>query len=145
MRIVITRADGGISIMVPASGFTTIDEEIAKWAELHVGEYVSHEVVDDAAIPTDRYFRNAWKGDLTVDMDKAREIQRSHIRAARIPLLAALDVEYMRAHETGDSVKLAEVTAQKQALRDAPADLALDAAKTPEELKAIWPTALGQR
>jgi hypothetical protein len=76
---------------------------------------------------------------ITVDMAKAREIQRGRIRAARQPLLAALDVEFMRAVEAGDAARQAEVAAQKQALRDAPAHPDIEAAETPEALKAVWP------
>jgi len=76
---------------------------------------------------------------ITVDMGIARDIWRDKIRAERNKHFAELDVAYQRADETGDSVKKADVAAQKQALRDAPADPAIDAATTPEKLKAIWP------
>lgn len=93
-------------------------------------------------IPNDRTFRNAWRTDLTVDMEKARDIWRDRIRAARAPLLAALDVEYQRADEAGDAAAKADVVARKQALRDATADPAIEVATTPDHLKAVWPAAL---
>ena len=76
---------------------------------------------------------------ITVNMDKAREIKRDQIRAERDPILAALDVEFMRAVEQGDTAKQAEVSAKKQALRDATKHPAIDAAQTPEELKQVNP------
>lgn len=77
---------------------------------------------------------------ITIDMDKAREIHRDRIRAARAPLLAAADVDFQRALETGADTSA--IVARKSALRDAPADPAIDAATTPEQLAAVWPAAL---
>jgi hypothetical protein len=79
---------------------------------------------------------------VTVDMSKARKIQRNRIRVARAPALAELDIAYQRADEQGDAEAKAAVVAQKQALRDAPEDPAIDAAKTPEELAAVMPEIL---
>lgn len=74
---------------------------------------------------------------VTIDMTRAREIKRDHIRAEREPLLAAADAEYMRADEAGDADVKAAVAARKQALRDAPAAAAIEAAATPAALAAI--------
>jgi hypothetical protein len=72
-----------------------------------------------------------------IDMAKAVEIQRNRIRALREPLLAALDVEFMRAVERGDQAEQARVVAEKQRLRDLTNDPRLTAAKTVDELKII--------
>jgi len=79
---------------------------------------------------------------ITVDMTKAREIKRDMSRAERKPLLEKLDVEYMRAQEAGDTARQQEIAAKKQALRDATVDPVIDAATTPDELKAVRPAAL---
>ena len=79
---------------------------------------------------------------ITINMQKAVQIKKDMVRPARQPLLDALDVEMMRAIESGDSVKQAEVSAKKQALRDATQDPAILNAQTPEELKAATPAAL---
>jgi len=79
---------------------------------------------------------------ITVDMTKAREIKRDMIRAERKPMLEKLDVEYMRAQEAGDTQKQALIAEKKQSLRDATADPVIDAATTPDELKAATPAAL---
>ena len=79
---------------------------------------------------------------ITVNMTKAVEIKKDMIRAERDPKLAALDVEFMRAVEAGDTAKQAEISTKKQALRDATDDPAIAAATTPDELKAVVPTAL---
>jgi hypothetical protein len=39
----------------------------------------------------------------------------------------------------GQGDVVATIEAAKQALRDAPADPAIDAAQTPDQLKAAWP------
>jgi len=79
---------------------------------------------------------------IRVNMDKARDIKRDIIRSERKPLFEALDVEFMRSVEAADLAKQAEIAAKKQALRDATQDPAIEAAQTPEELKAVRPQAL---
>lgn len=79
---------------------------------------------------------------INVNMDKARDIKKDMIRGARTPKLEALDVEFMRAVEAGDTAAQATIAAKKQALRDATDDPAIAAAQTPDELKAVVPTAL---
>jgi len=81
---------------------------------------------------------------ITVNMTKAVEIKKDMIRAEREPKLAALDVEFMRAVEAGDTAKQAEISTKKQALRDATDDPAIAAATTPDELKAVVPAALAE-
>jgi len=75
-----------------------------------------------------------------IDMAKAKEIHKTNIRAAREPKLAALDIEFQKALET--SADTTSIVSKKKALRDAPANTAIDAAKTEAELKATWDTAV---
>ena len=77
---------------------------------------------------------------ITIDMNKAREIHRDRMRAARAPKLDVLDIAYQRAHETGSNTT--EIVAQKQALRDVTKIPGIEAAQTPESLKAVWPEVL---
>ena len=79
---------------------------------------------------------------ITVNMAKARDIQRDKMRAARKPIMEKLDVEFMRAVEAHDIAKQGTVVGLKNLLRDVTADPAIEAAKTPEELKAVWPSVL---
>ncbi len=79
---------------------------------------------------------------IKTDMAKARELHKDKIREERQPLLDALDIEFQKALETDDATKKAEVIAKKQALRDAPADTAIDAATDEAGLKAQWNTAI---
>jgi len=75
-----------------------------------------------------------------IDMAKAKEIHKTNIREARKPLLESLDIEFQKALETGASTT--DIVAKKQALRDAPADSAIDAASDADALKAQWNTAI---
>ena len=75
-----------------------------------------------------------------IDMAKAKEIHKTRIRNARAPKLAELDVEFQRALETSSSTT--DIIAKKQALRDEPADSAIDAATDEAGLKAQWNTSI---
>ena len=77
---------------------------------------------------------------ININMTKARDIHREKVREARNPKLAAKDVEFQRALETGADTSA--IVADKQALRDAPASAAIEAATTADELKAVWDTEL---
>lgn len=79
---------------------------------------------------------------ITVNMLKARDIQRDKMRIARKPKLEALDVDFQRAIENDDATEKASIVAQKQALRDVTQDPAIESATTPDELKAVWPDIL---
>ncbi len=74
----------------------------------------------------------------------AKAIHKEYMRNVRTPLLAALDVEYQRAQETGASTTA--IIAKKQALRDQPATVdALNITETSvvgvtTQLKACWDT-----
>lgn len=184
-RIVCTRPDGGISIVVPTegarlahwitfsdgtmlqsgSGAVPVDTilrgwpvigAIARWAETE-DEFIARiaakdapkdainiHVCDESEIPADRTFRNAWEdtGKISVNMPKARRIHRDQLRVLRKPLLETLDVEYQRADERGDLLEKRRIAVEKQKLRDVTADPAIEAATTPEELKAAVPQVL---
>jgi hypothetical protein len=164
ITVAVTRADGGLTVMrvitteyqpdgdgVRVAAWTIdptddyIEAIIAKHAWSGPQAAVSWRRVPNSFVDesTDRTFRNAWrdakKGKPEVDMSKARDIHRDRLRALRQPLLEALDAEYLRADEEGDTAKKAATVKRKQALRDLPANPAIEAAKTPDKLKAILP------
>ena len=94
-----------------------------------------------ATVPSDRHFRGAWSlsgSVISEDMTKAKEIFKDKIREVRAPLLDAEDVTYMKALEAGDTDAQAASVAAKNALRDAPAAAAIDAASDIAALKAAW-------
>ena len=75
-----------------------------------------------------------------IDMAKAREIHKHKIRLARKPKLEELDIEFQKALETGASTT--DIVSKKQALRDAPADSAIESASDTDGLKAQWNTSI---
>lgn len=70
---------------------------------------------------------------ITININKAKEITKDRLRVERAPLLQALDVEVMK--NITDSVRLAEIEAEKQRLRDI--TKIVDTISTVEELKGI--------
>lgn len=137
MKILIKRSDGGVSILNPTMEATP--ETILRDVQGSRG-YVSHREIDETLIPEDRTFRDAWTDDnptptIDVDMEKAREIQKDNLRTERQPLLDELDIEFMRAVESGDTALQKEISTKKQALRDITDHPDIENAKTPEELK----------
>ena len=55
---------------------------------------------------------------ITVNLTKAKEIAKNNLRTERAPVLAALDVSFMRAVESGNTELQATIAEQKQELRD---------------------------
>jgi hypothetical protein len=114
----------------------TVEEIQAK----DVPDGVTSYIVKHSDLPSDTDFQNAWvykDGSVQVDLAKAKEVHREYIRRERKEKLAALDIEFQRALETGDT---SAVVAKKQVLRDATADSAITAATSLAELRALWNT-----
>jgi hypothetical protein len=70
---------------------------------------------------------------ITINLDKAKEITKERLREEREPLLAAQDVAFQRALESGADTK--SIVAEKQRLRDV--TNLVDTATTLDELKGI--------
>ena len=149
-KIIFTRPDGGVSVVTPVintfgeeEGFTETQAEQRAWDKLPT-DAINPRWCAANEVTADRTFRDAWGdiGKVSVNMPKAREIQKNALRTLRTPKLAALDVEYSRADEKGDATLKASIAAKKQLLRDVTADPRIAAAQTPEELKAVIPEVL---
>ncbi len=116
---------------------------IAKWSKEARDAVVKVTPIRESDVPKDRSFRRAWrrcdKQGVRVCPEKSKEVMRDKIRWAREQRFAVLDVDYIRALEEGDDVKMAAVRAKKQALRDAPADPKIDECESCEGLKKTWP------
>lgn len=144
MKIIIKTTDG-VAVMSLAEG-ADFEDVLFKWKLVNPGKYISHREMPDEAIPTDRYFRDAWEDttpELVIDinMAKARDIHLNRIREQRNDELSKLDIEAIKAQDIGDVNALAKIRARKQELRDLPAILAptLASALSVDELKAIQP------
>jgi hypothetical protein len=101
---------------------------------------VGFKVIDRAAIPTDRTYRNALKLDgvkVVHDMPKAREYHRTLLRHERVGKLMELDGQWMRAAGQGKKAEQDAIEAERQKWRDAPADPRIEAVQSVEELKQI--------
>jgi hypothetical protein len=96
--IIFTNDNGGVSVCMP-TGELDIETVKAK-------DTPSHSIIVDTSVlpETDNDFFNAWEladGVVTVNLTKAKEITKARLRTEREPLLAAQDVLYMRALESG--------------------------------------------
>lgn len=70
---------------------------------------------------------------ITINIDKAKEIKKEHLRVERAPLLQAQDVAFQRAFESGSDTSA--IITEKQRLRDV--TKLVDSVSSIEELKAI--------
>ena len=132
-RIIFQNAEGGVSVIIPTGELPI--EEVAK---KDVPEGVPYEIVSTDAIPSDRTFRNAWtKGNGTVDVDltKAKEIGHNKRRQKRAEEFTPYDEVIVKQIPGVDAV---EAEAARQGIRAKYADVqaAIDAADTPDEIKA---------
>lgn len=140
-RLFRPNAAGGVDYELPFAGES--DEAYTARVRAFYRDAQFSEV-EVSAMP-DTYFRGAWQatlGKLTVDMAKAREIHRDNLRRQRVARLAALDIEYTKAEAAGNILLKGIIEKKRQALRDVPADPRIEAANTPEALKAVIPAAL---
>ena len=142
-RIAYRNLEGGVSFICPSPEFcanpaNTIDMLLRT---LPLGVHFEVHCVED--IPSDRYFRNAWKldGGVSVDLDQAREIHMDKLRVIRNEKLAELDVPFQRALEDKDIIMQDNIATKKNKLRDMPRNVDLSGL-TLEEIKAFIPKIL---
>lgn len=79
---------------------------------------------------------------IKVNLEKAKEIHRNHIREARKKHLQELDVEFMKAIEENDTAKMEEVKNKKKFWRDMTKCSEIECAECIDDLKAHWPDCL---
>lgn len=103
---------------------------------------VRYKVVSWESVPTDRTYRDALRHTdqgFHHDLARAKELHLDKIRRARTAALGELDKEWMKATGQNDKKTADEVEAKRQALRDAPETMELDAVTTIDALKLVWP------
>jgi hypothetical protein len=131
-QVIIFRNDNnGVSTCIP-TGELPIEAVLEK----DVPKGKGARIVDQNSLPRDNDFYDAWEMDdssVTVNFAKAQEITKNRLRAERTPLLAAQDVAFQRALESGADTTA--IVAEKNRLRDI-TKLA-DSATTLDELRAI--------
>ena len=134
-RIIWTEPSGQVAVLYP---ILPVEDCIKD-----VPDGLSYHIVEDSEIPKNTFFSRAWKivdGKIEMDIVKARNVHRENIRLARQEKLAELDIEFQRALEA--SADTSTIVSKKQALREAPADSAIDAATDEAGLKAQWNTSI---
>lgn len=132
-RIIYSTPEGGVAVIIPT--------ESVELALKDVPEGAPYEIMDEADIPTDRTFRNAWvMGDCCIDhdIDRCKAIGHEMRRAARAVEFAPHDEVIAKQIPGVDAV---EAEAQRQRIRDKYAVIQeqIDAAESTNDIK----TALG--
>ena len=120
--------DGSISFIIPA-----VTADVPAGAE---------SITLNADQIPDMYFWKAFRidgGNLTVDIQAAKNVRLDTFREIRKEKLEKLDIEAIKSLEAGDAVKLAYISSKKQALRDV---TTLPLPDTLEEIKATLPAIL---
>ena len=125
--IIFTNSNGNVSVCIPTGELSI---EAVKAKDTPAGSLI----VNISDLPRDNDFFDAWEladGVVTVNLTKAVELTKKRLRAERIPLLAAQDVAFQRAQESGADTTA--IVAEKNRLRD----ITNITATTLEELRAL--------
>jgi hypothetical protein len=152
-RIIYTRPDGGLSIIIPTisrddpPGFTE-PAALARAMATVPPDAQGVRVVGAASIPADRTYRDAWTDDgstLAVDMGKARNIQRERLAARIDQLELSIAGQEKAARLRGSSAGALLATQRSSAIKSlnlSQLHSQIEAAATPDELKQVWPAEL---
>jgi hypothetical protein len=111
--IIYTNENGGVSVCTPTG---ELPIEAVQTKDTPRGSLI----VDISELPIQyEDFFNAWElagGTVTVSLEKSKEITKNRLRIEREPLLAAQDIAFQRAQESGADTSA--IVAEKQRLRD---------------------------
>ncbi len=128
-RIIYQNETGGVSIIIPT--------ESVELALKDVPEGVAYEIVSEADIPSDRFFRNAWvMGDCCIehDLDKCKAIGHDLRRQQRAEEFKPYD-EVIAKQIPGVDAAAAEEARQSIREKYALVQDVIEGASTPEEIK----------
>jgi hypothetical protein len=81
---------------------------------------------------------------ITINLTKAKDIAKNNLRTERAPLLASLDVQFMRAVESGNTSLQTAIAGQKQELRDITIHSSITDASDVNSLKTAMTTLIEQ-
>ena len=133
MFITYPQPNGQVAVVIPTGDVNDAIKDVPAGVE--------YKIVDSVDIDND--FFNAYEFDAEtgakINIVKAKDIQLNKFRNARTPLLAKLDLDYMRADEQGNLELKKEIASKKQALRDITKTELPD---TLEGIKNTWPEIL---
>ena len=134
--IIFNQENENAAVMVGTPEFLQ-DHTIEEVANKDVPAGAKFYIIEEEDLPQEHdNFFDAWEvvnGAIKVSFTKSQVITKARLRVERAPLLAAQDVAFQRALETG--VDTSAIVAEKQRLRDV-TKLA-DTATTLDELKAL--------
>ena len=128
-RIIYQSESGGVSVIIPT--------ESVDLALKDVPEGVAYEIVEDDAIPADRFFRNAWVANgaaVDVDLDKAKDIGHDMRRTKRAEEFQPFDDIIAKQIPGLDALEAEEA---RQSIREKYALIqdAIDIAEDPDTIK----------
>ena len=139
--IIFTNEQGGVSVCIP-TGELPIEQVLTK--DCPTGAII----VDNDTLPNEHNdFFNAWElngSTVTVNLTKAKDIAKNNLRTERAPVLAALDIQFMRAVESGNTSQQAAIAEQKDELRNITAHSSITGATTVDGLKTAMNTLIDQ-
>ena len=81
---------------------------------------------------------------ITINLTKAKDIAKDNLRTERAPVLASLDVTFMRAVESGNTTLQTAIAEQKQELRDITSHTSIIGASDVDSLKTAMTTLIEQ-
>ena len=81
---------------------------------------------------------------ITINLTKAKDIAKNNLRTERAPVLASLDVAFMRAVESGNTSLQTAIAGQKQELRDITSHTSITGASNVDSLKTAMNTLIEQ-
>ena len=130
-KIIYPTPEGGVAVIIPT--------ESVELALKDVPEGVPYEIVTADKIPSDRFFRNAWKVNgkkVEVDLPKAKVIGHDIRRVKRAEEFAPHDDVITKQIPGKDAV---EAETNRQLIRDKYADIQdnIDEATTPNQIKEV--------
>jgi hypothetical protein len=129
-RIIYQNESGGVSVIIPT--------ESVELALKDVPEGVAYEIVEDDAIPADRFFRNAWVANgaaVDVDLDKAKDIGHDIRRTQRAEEFKPFD-DIIAKQIPGLDASEAEASRAQIRFKYGLIQDVIDAASDPEEIKS---------
>ena len=153
MRIIYTRLDGGLSIVIPSprhlgvlmnSGMT--EEEAMEDIKIRVvpADAINARFADESEIPADRQFRGAWEdtGIIEENLGRAKAIYAMYIneeKEAGIAKHKRLENNARFAGNAAEAAQHAAMRGQFESVNSATVGNQIKAASTIAELKAINP------
>jgi len=138
--IAFNNSDGSCAIMIPATDQLTIEQI----AQKDVPPGALYRIMTFDKLPKDSYFFSAWTINfdtnvIDVDMIKARAIHLANIKNARQQAFLKMGFPSQLDPDLERAIIPLDTRNKLNILRDIPQNLKLEDARTPEELKIMWP------